>query len=169
MLTMKKMNSAAGVFVLILIGIFAVGYFIGSGIGGIFTQSIITGDSRYLFLLYRPADEYLLMLQKLNSENRLLRLSGYYSLADYNKIDHQFLIERYKQEDSIPVKRTIVWLLGFAGNVDTVTDFFSHMYRDSPHNIKKEILTSMKRCCSEDYKGFVKAQKVSAKLLESIN
>ena len=65
-----------------------IGYILGDILGRHMVKSMFINDNKYMFLLYRPADEYIFIFNKLSDLDELNRLSGYYSLMEYKKIDN---------------------------------------------------------------------------------
>lgn len=153
---------------LAVILVISAGYLTGSLIGDRLVTGYITGRSGLLLLLSRPGFDYLYTAQMLNSNDGLKRLEGYYGLIDTGKIDADFLKERFRREEAIYHKRTIIWLMGFSEKSDDILKFLSREYKSSGVTIKREILRSMKRVSPSYFKTFVKDRGIDEKFIESI-
>ena len=141
----------------------AGGYFIGDVCGNLLIKRFVTDMNPFIYLLYRPAYEYIYTIKALASKNALERLNGYYSLLETKKIDEDFLIERYKMEETLLLKRSILFILGFSKNKDIVSAFLSKIYKDSPWRIKMEILRTIKRLDRALYIKFIADNKINIK------
>ncbi len=133
--------------------IFALGYQLGSILGGAMIKKMLLHQQRYFFI-YPPAQAYLTLYNRLNGKDELVRLSGYYALLDHRKIDTAFLFERYKREHTLFIKRTIIWVLGFSNRHREVIRFFTTIYEDAPLEIQDEILRSVRRLDSKQIHRF---------------
>ncbi len=154
--------------VMTVLVIFVVGFGAGSLVGDFLIENYITGSGRLLLLITRPGYEYISVSNMLNSSNEVERLSGYYSLLDNKKIDTEFLIERYRREQAISNKRTIIWLLGYSKDRIVALKFFAREFKNSSNRIKKEILGSMKKISSNYFYEFIKEKKVDKRMIENI-
>ncbi|MDY6969230.1 MAG: hypothetical protein SVR08_11355 [Spirochaetota bacterium] len=159
MLIFKKKIYIFCVSILLIAG----GYFIGNFSGNLLIKRFVIFRSPFVYLLYRPAYEYLYTIKVLASQDDLDRLKGYYSLWETKKIDEAFLIERYKKENSLLLKRSIIFILGFSNNKDIVSDFSTIIYKDSPWRIKMEILRTIKRLDGNLYIKFISDNKINIK------
>jgi hypothetical protein len=132
--------------------LFLIILFFGYGAGRLIGTQIIKGvlkGSKTVLLFYRPPFEFIITANLLSSYDELKRMEGYYSLLDNNVIDTDSLIERYKDE-TIFIKPTIIWLMGFSGEKDRTLKFLSEEYQKADKRIKSEILKSM-RMLDESY------------------
>lgn len=146
----------------IIQGIAAIitGLLFGSVIGDLLITGLITKGNRTAFLLYRPSAEYIYTAKLLGSNSELLRLSGYYSLLDNRQIDSDFLIERYRKEPDY-IKRSIIWVLGFAENPEAALAFFTKEYKNASKILKREMLRAMKRIDKSYYTKFIIKNKIN--------
>ena len=161
-----KIGNLKIIFLIFLL--FSVGYIMGNSLGKHMIQSMILHDNRYIFLLYRPANEYIFLFEKLSDMNELNRLSGYYSLLEYKKFDNKFIIERFNMENSLYIKRSLIWILSYSDDSSSVIEFFSSIYNDSSLGIKQEILRSVKRLDGDLFDKFIAEQGVDRSMLKSI-
>lgn len=155
----------------LLLLMFIICHTIGNLLGRHLITKFITEDSRSIFLLLnRPAYEYIHTARMLRSNNDIKRLSGYYSLLDYKKVDAAFLIDSYKREEAIYTKRSIIWLLGYSENRERVLEFLSNEYKNEQNSdrIKREILRTIKRIDKNYFSKFVKSQGIGKKYQEGI-
>lgn len=88
----------------------AAGLASGSVLGGRALADLYNGSFSALYLIYMPAGEYYRTAVLLNSPQELHRATGYYALLDNNGADLPFLLQRYKKEDSVFVKKIILWV-----------------------------------------------------------
>lgn len=130
---------------LVFLAVFSAGYFLGKGAGAGLMSSLLTGGGRLVLLLYMPSARYLETIGYLDSGNELTRLAGYYSLLDNKKLDADFIIDRYREEKSVFVKRTLVWLMGFAADDGKIFDVFVDTYGSADGSVKREMIRTLKR------------------------
>jgi hypothetical protein len=145
--------------VLILMG-FIAGRFVGKGL----VTNLILKDSMFPLLLSRPVNQFYDMYILINSRNPYTRLSGYYSLIDNKMINNQFLMERYQNEENYVIKRTILWILSFSEDSDSVLKFYSSIF-DKNDILLRDILVFMKHVNREYYTKFIEINKIDRKLL----
>jgi hypothetical protein len=145
-----------------------ISYFLGSNIGYSLIENAMTERITALFILYKPAQSFQGAYRHLNSENELIRLSGYYFLLENQMINDDFLIERYAAETNEVNKRTLIWLLGYSSNQKAVIAFYNTIFQNSSLRIQKEILRSVQRFGDESVKDFIQKQKVSGDILEGL-
>lgn len=138
---------------------------IGSAAGTALMSDFMKGGGRIVPLLYRPSFQHLSATAMLGSADELKRLAGYYALLETDSIDVEFLVERYGMESSTVTRRTIVWLLGFAGNRRAAFDACAGLYRDAPAPVRVEILSSIRKLDGERYLDFIKHLEVKPKTL----
>ncbi len=135
-----------------------LGLGIGLSCGSVMLHRALLADSA-AFFLFRPAGEFFSVYSMINSDNDLIRLSGYYSMLDYGHGDDAFLMERYSLERSDTVKRTIVWMLGFSHG-SGVAKFLTDSYADSSGPIKGQILKSLSRVDPGGYRDFIRKNSI---------
>ncbi len=153
-------------FLILLVPVFLGGYSFGRLTGTRAVKEMVTGGEGLFFLLLGPAHQFFQVYRMLNSNSEVIRLSGYYSMLDNNIIDEGFLRERYRDETSIPVKRTIIWLMGFSGDFEDMKKFFNKIYDESHREVKREILRIFQRRDPAYFKEFTRRKKGSGKLLK---
>ncbi len=148
--------------------ILILGYGIGVAAGNVFIRSFITGKSRLLLLLFRPSSGFIKSIAMLNSSNELERLTGYYSMLYNDKIDMDYLMERYKMETSVHLKRTIIWLTGYSRDTGRMVDEFTVLYNGADPVVKKEILRTLHRRETGLLQKFIKANEVKPEMLKDL-
>jgi hypothetical protein len=162
-----KLKLRGGVFfILLLVPVFIGGYYSGKLTGSYAVKKMVTDGGGIFFLLFRPAHQFFQVYRMLNSNSEVIRLSGYYSMLDNNIIDEEFLEKRYLDERSIPVKRSIIWLMGFSGDFEEIKKFFNEIYDESPREVKREILRIFQRRDPVYFKDFTGRKKGSRELSE---
>ena len=164
--TLKPFFSRTGKLILSLSLLVALGLAAGITTGNHMIKGLISKGSLSLFLLYRPSSKYIETARLLRSNSETERLTGYYSLLENKKMDSDFLIKRYKKE-SLFIKRSIIWLLGFSGDKN-ISGFLAKEYIGATVNIKKEILRSIKKIDASFFDQFSKTLFADKKLLEDL-
>lgn len=116
----------------------------------------LSGENSLLFLLYQPAFENISKIRLLGSNNEYKRLVGYHSLIENRRIDVDFLIDRYTSEESIYLRRSIIWLMGYSKDEKSIYNFLSDIYEEAPWRNKLEVLRTMKRLDINLFNKFIK-------------
>lgn len=147
--SMTRMSAA-------LICALTAGYLAGMSAGYSIARSYIHGERPVSLLFYRPARDISLIYARVNSHDEIDRLHGYYAMLDNNIADPSFLIERYGTETVPGIRRSIIWILGCAGDSDETYSFFSDIYSRSPEEIRREIERALKRMGEQRYRDFRK-------------
>ncbi len=156
---------AAGLFP---VAVLLAGLGIGSWIGAHMITSLITGNGRLGLLLYKPSFEHLVTVSLLNSDNELKRIEGYYALRDSGKIEINYLTERYKAEEALYIRRTIIWLMGYSGDHRFAVKALSSLYADAAHPLKIEILRSLAKIDANLLDTFIKEHKVTKDITDAL-
>jgi len=112
------------------------------------------------YLLSNPTGENIDLYKMINSSDSLERMTGYYAMLDRGFIDIAFLYDRLRREESHSIKRTIVWIMGFSSNFNSVAEIYTEYYSKAPLVIKKEILAIIKKRDRVLYDKFIKKKKV---------
>lgn len=146
----------------------ALGFAMGKEAGNLLVTRFLAGKGASLFLLYRPAYEYMYVISLLGSDDGLKRIAGYYSLLENRKVDAEFLAERYRKEDLPFIKSAIVWILGQGGDITEAEKFFSEIYPSASHEIRVEMLKALKRRDEGLFRRFQKAVKADAKDMRDV-
>jgi len=145
----------------------AVSLFLGLGSGifigkGLMRQSLAQGG--HSILLFRPAYDYFMTYGLINSNNEMKRLTGYYTLLESRYYNEDFLIDRYKKENSPVIKRTIVWILGFSGEKEKVITFYNGVYKESSRPIQRQIQEAYSRIDPSGYSDFMRKKNINSGL-----
>jgi len=165
---MHIISSSRVKILLFALSLSIIGYCFGNHLGSHIITRLISGENSFLLALYKPAFEYINTINLLESNNELKRLTGYYSLLDNKKIDVDFLIDKYKREELIYIKRSIIWLLGYSNKKRKAINFLSEIYKDASLRVKLEVLRSIKRIDRESFNKFIIDQKIDKDLLMGI-
>jgi hypothetical protein len=136
----------------------ALGGLAGTATGNFLITRLLTRGMRLGLLFYKPAFHFFVTGRLLDSPDETRRLEGYYSLLDSGRVEVPYLIERYRLESSIHVKRTIVWIMGYAADRDAAFDALSSLHRDAAPSVKKEAERSLKRLDTEEAREFLKSR-----------
>jgi hypothetical protein len=121
------------VYVIIIISAFVTGKFCGDYM----RYSIIRGNISVLSYAFLPSQGFIDMYSFLNSGDDFKRLAGYYTYRDSGMADLDFLIERYKVEDSDIIKKVIIWAAEESRHKEKLVDFYKKIYDISPEGIQK--------------------------------
>jgi len=141
----------------------------GTIIGNHLINGFLLNNKNWILLLYSPSFYYFNTANMLNSDDELKRLAGYYSMRESKKIDIPFLMERFKDEPSLFVKRTLIWVIGYSREKRIALKNLSAIYDDSPLQIKNEILRSAIRIDRDKLlEEFVKQHKVDTSILKQL-
>jgi len=130
-----------------LISIFFVvitGFIFGRFTGDYMRHSIIRGNISVLSFAFSPSRDFIDMYSFLNSSDDYKRLAGYYAYRDSGMVDLDFLLERYKAEDSDIIKKVIIWAAEEYSNKQKLVDFYRKIYNISPAGIQKMLLVKIK-------------------------
>jgi hypothetical protein len=163
------MKLSRSVYVVILTLLLGAGYFIGGLLNSALSAKFLSGESGLLYFFSRPGYEFLYLQARLNSSDEMARLSAYYALWDYKRADHDLLISKYKSENSVYIKRTLVWMMGSAENSAAVVNFVRGEYKTSPREIQIEMLRSVKRLDASLYEKIVIELKADRDIMSGIN
>ncbi|OHD64773.1 MAG: hypothetical protein A2176_10620 [Spirochaetes bacterium RBG_13_51_14] len=147
-----------GAFILIPV-LIVIGFLIGRVLGDRFIENIVLKQSRLPLLLSSPVVQFYDVYTLINSNNPYSRLSGYYSLLDNKMINEAYLMERYRQERIVVIKRTLLWCLSFSKDTGAVLEFYSSIYHDGDQSLKVDILGLMKRLDEKYYLDFMKTKR----------
>ena len=167
---MKKLLEYKSILILLIISIILLfsGFFIGRSFGQYMFTDFLKGSSKLGLILYRPSLEYFTIFKLINSSDELERLSGYYSLLENRIIDEKFLNQRFLMEESILIKRTIIWILGSSESFIEIMEFYNKVYSGSNLQIKKEIIRIIKNRDEHYYHEFIKKNNIEKNVLDSI-
>jgi hypothetical protein len=91
--------------------ILSIGFFIGKGIGNLMDKKMMTGESFLSILFKMPSGRFMDVSQAISSENALSRVTGYCGMIEMGLATPDFLIDRYKKETDIEVKKIIAMLV----------------------------------------------------------
>jgi hypothetical protein len=144
---------------------FLLGYCAGRLLGNRFVEDIVLKQGRLPLLLSRPVNQFYDIYTLINSNNPFSRLSGYYSLVDNKMINEQFLMERFPREQNEALSGSILWILSYSDDTDAVVTFYASVYNNSSDQIKKRILSLMRRVNKDYYMKFIIKNKIDARLI----
>jgi len=155
---MKKKTYKNAIVCAVVLSALALGGLVGTATGNILITRLLTRGMRLGLLFYKPAFHFFVTGRLLDSPDEMRRLEGYYSLLDSGRVEVPYLIERYRLESSTYVKRTIVWIMGYAEDRDEAFDGLSSLYRDAVPEVKKEAMRSLNRINTENARKFIESQ-----------
>ncbi len=155
-----------GIAVLLAIGL--SGYAVGYSINTFLFSRFLGGGSGLMYLIYQPTFEHVYVRNRLYSDNDLIRLSAYYALFDYGRIDESLFMKRYAEESAPYIRRTLIWMLGYSANSQKVLHFFEKEFRASSQDMQVEMLKSLKRSDSRLLDEFIRSMKVADPLVRQV-
>lgn len=149
---------------LIFTSITGAGVFTGVISGGTIMSGFVSAGTRVPFVFFTPSLEFFNIYRMINSPDEMERLSGYYSLYE-KKIPHvEFLSERFDDERSVTIKRTIIWIIGGSQDRAASVRFFERVFDLNDTSVKTEIIKSLKRYGKAEYDEFIKKHPGSEKI-----
>lgn len=149
-----------------IILLFAVGSVSGYHIGTFQLAKTVTGASAISFFITKPLAVYGIVNEKLYKVDPLQRLVAYYALWDLNIVDTKFLYERYKEEDTIAAKRTILQILALQHSKKFL-QFLDEVYELSDKNLKMQMVKIVKQQYPEKLDAFAQKHKVDAQWIHT--
>lgn len=126
-------------FCIILSVLFCIGIAAGSYYGDFILTSSLKGKFSLFSFIFSPSQSFTDTYSLLNSSSDYRRLSGYYAYRESGLIDLDFLIEKYKSEDSDIIKNVIIWIPEDYYDREKLVDFYKKLYNLSPENIQKKL------------------------------
>lgn len=127
-------------FCIYIFFIIVSGILIGKISGDYIQYSIIRGNITILSFAFSPSRGFVDIYSLLNSSDDYKRLAGYYAYRDSGLVDLDFLLERYKAEDSDIIKKAIIWASEEYKHKEKLVDFYWKLYNISPAAIQKILL-----------------------------
>ncbi|HOS41074.1 MAG TPA: hypothetical protein PLG31_15185 [Spirochaetota bacterium] len=140
--------------------LFALGMGIGAVLGGQLIDLLLYSNKKNISLLYRPAKEYIQLANRLQNPDEYNRITSYYLIQEVNRIDVDFLAERYRREERGYLRRTIIWVIGFSGDLQRSYRFFDDIYSEAEKDQQREILRSLRRLNRGRYHEFIKRRNI---------
>jgi len=113
----------------------SIGFTCGAIYGITSINNFMSGKYSIPVILFTPSKNTIDTVLLLNSSSELKRLEGYYSYKEAGLCDVNFLYERYKIEDSLIIKKTIIWILENNKSLDLISAY-RKFYDVSPKNLK---------------------------------
>ena len=126
-------------FCIIISVLFITGTAAGKYYGDYILTSSLKGEFSLFSFIFSPSQSFTDTYSLLNSSSDYRRLSGYYAYRESGLIDLDFLIERYKSEDSDIIKNVIIWIPEDYYDREKLVDFYKKLYNLSPENIQKNL------------------------------
>ncbi|PKL19003.1 MAG: hypothetical protein CVV49_03135 [Spirochaetae bacterium HGW-Spirochaetae-5] len=126
-------------FCIILSVLFITGTAAGKYYGDYILTASLKGEFSIFSFIFSPSQSFTDTYSLLNSSSDYRRLSGYYAYRESGLIDLDFLVERYKSEDSDIIKKVIIWVPEDYYDREKLVDFYKKLYNLSPENIQKNL------------------------------
>jgi len=111
--------------------------------GDYILSSAIKGNVSFLTFIFSPSRSFIDTFSLLNNSSDYKRLEGYYAYNESGLADPDFLVERYKKEDSDIIKKAIIWIAEEHFDREKLVDFYKKIYNLSPDNIQKILQTKL--------------------------
>lgn len=132
-------------FFLVLFIVTITGLFTGRISGEYIVNKTLKGEITFLTFIFSPSQNLIDIYSLLNDSNDYKRLAGYYAYKDSGYVDTDFLYERYKIEESVIIKKVIIWIAECNIRSEKLVDFYTKLYNISPESIKKQLSVKMKK------------------------
>jgi hypothetical protein len=126
-------------FCIILSVLFITGTVAGKYYGDYILTTSLKGEFSLFSFIFSPSQSFTDTYSLLNSSSDYRRLSGYYAYRESGLIELDFLLERYKSEDSDIIKNVIIWIPEDYYDREKLVDFYKKLYNLSPENIQKNL------------------------------
>lgn len=123
-------------FAIITVIFFSSGIISGWFYGSHIIKTLMRGDIGISTYIFTPAKNLIDTYIMLNSGNELQRLEGYYCYRETGQRDYDFLYTRYKLEESVIIKKTIIWIAETDTSYEKI-DFYKKLYDISYGSLKK--------------------------------
>lgn len=113
--------------------------------GNYILRSSLKGNISFFTFIFSPSQNFIDTFSLLNDGNDFKRLSGYYAYKESGLVDTDFLYERFKDEDSVIIKKIIIRIAEENIKDEKLVDFYRKLYEVSPVDIKKILKTKIKK------------------------
>lgn len=123
-------------FAIITVIFFSSGIISGWFYGTHIIKTFMRGDIGISTFIFTPTKNLIDTYIMLNSRNELQRLEGYYCYRETGQRDYDFLYTRYKLEESVIIKKTIIWIAETDTSYEKI-DFYKKLYDISYGSLKK--------------------------------
>jgi len=150
----------------ILITVFtalAAGFACGIPAGLLFEKSAVNGRFYLPALSFRPSRNFAELISRLNNDDVLYRLTGYYIYRETGLVDLEFLLQRYEYDDTDLIRKTIIWIATSEHDKKKLTDFYSKIFEISTPEIQHVIILNVKKLGDSIYSDFVSEHKIKAR------
>jgi len=121
---------------------FFCGIFSGWFYGAHIVIKLLRGEINLSTFIFTPSKNLIDTYIMLNSSNELKRLEGYYSYKETGLNDFDFLYTRYKIEESLIIKKTIIWIAEENSYSERI-HFYKKLYEVSSGSLKKYLQTKI--------------------------
>ena len=132
-------------FCFTLFFIVIAGAAIGRISGDYILKSSLKGNISFFTFIFSPSQGFIDTFKLLNDSNDFKRLTGYYAYKESGLIDLDFLYERYKNEDSVIIKKIIIRIAEDNLKGEKLVDFYKKLYEVSPVELKKLLKTKLEK------------------------
>lgn len=133
---------------------------IGLPAGSFFRNSALNGNFYLPALCFRPSRNFLEMIQRLDDVDDLKRLSGYYIYRETGLTDLNFLYTRYRFDETVLIRKTIIWIASSEPDKKKLAGFYSKIFEISPAELQNVITARVESLGKEVYIDFVSKHKI---------
>lgn len=105
--------------------------------GNRIVSHLLKGDIGLSTFLFMPSKNVIDTYILLNNSDELKRLVGYYAYRESGGNDLEFLYKRYTLEDSVVIKKTIIWIAERTHNPEEMQVFYKKLYDASTNSLKR--------------------------------
>jgi len=138
----------------------AAGFACGIPSGLLFEKSAVNGKFYLPALSFRPSQNFAELIRRLNSDNPLDRLTGYYIYRESGLVDLEFLLKRYEYDDTPLIRKTIIWTASSEHDLKKLADFYSKIFEISTPDIQHVIIMNVKKLGESIYSDFISKHKI---------
>lgn len=138
----------------------AAGFICGIPAGIIFEKSAINGRFYLPALSFRPSQNFAELITRLNSNDPFYRLTGYYIYREAGLVDLDFLLQRYKYDDTDLIRTTIIWIASSERDIKKLADFYSKIFEISTPETRRVITSNVKKLGDSIYSDFISVHKI---------
>lgn len=141
----------------------AAGFICGIPAGILFEKSAINGKFYLPALSFRPSQNFAELIRRLNSNNPLYRLTGYYIYRETGLVDLEFLLQRYEYDDTALIRTTIIWIASSEHDLKKLADFYSKIFEISTPEIQRVIISNVKKLGDSIYLDFISEHQIKTR------
>ncbi|NLV69235.1 MAG: hypothetical protein GXY14_16340 [Spirochaetes bacterium] len=157
------MRSRLQILLVTVVAALASGFLAGIPAGLLIEKSAVNGSFYLPALSFRPSENFAELIRRLNSNDPLLRLTGYYIYRETGLVDLEFLLKRYEYDDTGIIRKTIIWIAFSERDIKKLSDFYGKIFEISTPELQHVIILNVKKLGSQVYSDFMLKHKIIAR------